>query len=126
MASLEQIRDGLKATIEAAIPSLHVYDTVPDSANVLPAVIVVPFTSDFEVAMVGGSIHGNSIFGSWCPRVRWISGKMTLTLTCQVREATRSGKRSSITRRSDCRTRTLTYHKCLNMAHVSRRLDIHI
>jgi len=54
MASLEQIRDGIKTTIEAAIPSLHVYDTVPDSANVLPAVIVVPFTSDFEVAMGRG------------------------------------------------------------------------
>lgn len=54
MASLEQIRDGIKTTIETAITTLHVYDTVPDSANVLPAVIVVPFTSDFEVAMSRG------------------------------------------------------------------------
>lgn len=55
MATLEAIRDGIKTTIETAITTLHVYDTVPDSANVLPAVIVVPFTSDFEVAMSRGT-----------------------------------------------------------------------
>lgn len=54
MASLEAIRDGIKTTIETAVTTLHVYDTVPDSANVLPAVIVVPFTSDFEVSMGRG------------------------------------------------------------------------
>ena len=55
MASLEQIRDGIKATLEAAIPFLQVYDTVPDAANILPACIVIPTAADFNVAFQRGT-----------------------------------------------------------------------
>lgn len=55
MASLEAIRDAIKTTIEANISSIHCYDTVPDAANVLPAVVVIPFTGDFEQAMGRGT-----------------------------------------------------------------------
>ena len=54
MSTLATIRDAVKTTIEAAVPELHVYDTVPDAANVLPCVIVIPFTSDFVIAMGRG------------------------------------------------------------------------
>ncbi len=52
---LARIRDAIKSTIETNITSLHCYDTVPDGANVLPAVVVIPFTSDFEVSMGRGT-----------------------------------------------------------------------
>lgn len=55
MASLEAIRDAVKTTIETNITSLHVYDTVPGEANVLPCVVQIPFSADFEVAMGRGS-----------------------------------------------------------------------
>lgn len=55
MAGLEAIRDAIKTTIETAITTLHCYDTVPDSANVLPAVVVIPFSTDFEIAMGRGT-----------------------------------------------------------------------
>lgn len=54
MSSLEAIRDAIKTTIETAITSLHVYDTVPGEANVLPCVVQIPFSADFEVAMGRG------------------------------------------------------------------------
>ena len=50
MASIEAIRDGIKATLEAAIPGLTVYDTVPSATN-LPAVVVIPRTGSFEPGM---------------------------------------------------------------------------
>ena len=46
MAAMAAIRDAVKDTLEAAIPQLHVYDTVPDAPN-LPAVIVQPVTCSF-------------------------------------------------------------------------------
>lgn len=55
MSSLAAIRDAIKSTIEAGITSLHCYDTVPDATNVLPAVVVLPFTADFEKAMGRGT-----------------------------------------------------------------------
>lgn len=55
MASLEAIRDAIKTTIEANVTTLHCYDTVPDAANVLPAVVVIPYSTDFEVAMGRGT-----------------------------------------------------------------------
>lgn len=50
MASLKDIRDAFKTTLEAAIPAVHVYDTVPDATGVLPAVVVIPTGADFNVA----------------------------------------------------------------------------
>jgi hypothetical protein len=52
MSSLAQIRDAIKATVGASIPSLFVYDTVPGSPN-LPALVVMPAedAADFQVAM---------------------------------------------------------------------------
>jgi hypothetical protein len=54
MASLEQLREATKTTLEAGITGLHVYNTVPDAPNVLPCVIVIPFTTDFAQAMGRG------------------------------------------------------------------------
>lgn len=54
MASLAQIRTALKTTITAAVPALFGYDTVPQVAN-LPAFVVVPRTTDFNVAMGRGT-----------------------------------------------------------------------
>jgi len=54
MASLAQIRTGLKDTIVAAVPSLFGYNLVPEVTN-LPAIVVVPRTTDFEVAMGRGA-----------------------------------------------------------------------
>jgi hypothetical protein len=41
LATLEEIRDGIKSTLKASLSNLHVYDTVPDVTN-LPAVVVMP------------------------------------------------------------------------------------
>lgn len=54
MATLKAIRDAVKTTLEAAITTLHAYDTVPDSPN-LPAVVVKPVESDFYKAMGRGT-----------------------------------------------------------------------
>jgi hypothetical protein len=54
MATLKDIRDAIKTTLEAAITSLTVYDTVPDTVN-LPAVVVKPVLSNFHLAMGRGS-----------------------------------------------------------------------
>ena len=43
MATISAVRDGLKATIEAAVSGLHVYDTIPDSVST-PAAIVIPIS----------------------------------------------------------------------------------
>lgn len=54
MAGLEAIRDAIKTTIEAGIPTLHCYDTVPEATN-LPAVVVAPTAADFDVTMGRGT-----------------------------------------------------------------------
>lgn len=54
MATLSAIRDAIASTLDAAIPTLHCYDTVPDVAN-LPAVVVIPATTDFVAAMGRGT-----------------------------------------------------------------------
>lgn len=59
MATLQAIRDGIKATLEGAIPSLHVYDTVPDTASILPAVVVMPTDANFNVAFGRGTDEWN-------------------------------------------------------------------
>lgn len=53
MATLEAIRDGVKTTIEAVVSDITAYDTVPDVTN-LPALVCVPLTADFDVAMGRG------------------------------------------------------------------------
>lgn len=54
MASLSEIRDAVKTTLESAIEGLTAYDTVPEVSN-LPAAVVVPLTADFDVAMGRGT-----------------------------------------------------------------------
>jgi hypothetical protein len=54
MSSLQAIRDAIKATVEAQIPGVFGYDTVPEVAN-LPAVVAMPDSADFAVAMGRGA-----------------------------------------------------------------------
>lgn len=54
MASLTAIRAAVKTTLEAAIPTLRVYDRVPGIALV-PAAVVEPVSADFLVAMGRGT-----------------------------------------------------------------------
>lgn len=53
MSSLAQIRTALKATISAAVSGIQGYDRVPPAVNV-PAFIVKPSATDFQVAMGRG------------------------------------------------------------------------
>jgi len=55
MASLKDIRDAFKTTLETAIPFIHVYDTVPDAAGIFPCVVVMPTSADFDVAFGRGT-----------------------------------------------------------------------
>lgn len=54
MATLSAIRDGISDTLTANISDLEVYDTVPDVA-ITPAVVVLPFSADFNIAMGRGT-----------------------------------------------------------------------
>lgn len=53
MASLTDIRSGIKTTISNNIAGMTCYDTVPDAAN-LPATIVLPDVANFIQAMGRG------------------------------------------------------------------------
>lgn len=53
MSSVAQIRTAMKTTITTAISGLFGYDQVPEVVN-LPAVVVVPRSSDFAAAMGRG------------------------------------------------------------------------
>jgi len=53
MASITEVRNAIKATLEAAIPGLTVHARMSGVANV-PAVVVRPVEADFEVAMRKG------------------------------------------------------------------------
>lgn len=53
MSSISAIREALKTTITAAIPSLEGHAKVPESINV-PAFMVIPREIDFTVAMGRG------------------------------------------------------------------------
>ena len=53
MASLGEVRDAVKQTLEAAIGGLHAYDTVP-SSPLLPAVVVVPRAAAYGASMGRG------------------------------------------------------------------------
>jgi hypothetical protein len=54
LSSLSTIRAAVKSTLETAIQSLRVYDTVPEAVE-LPAVVVQPTNADFDVAMGRGT-----------------------------------------------------------------------
>ncbi len=53
MASIAEVREALKTTLEAAIDGLHVHALMAGVANV-PAVVVMPEDADFDVAMGRG------------------------------------------------------------------------
>lgn len=53
MATLTAIRDAIKTTVGAAITTLHIYDTVPESPE-LPALVIQPVGSDFNRAFGRG------------------------------------------------------------------------
>ena len=55
MASLQQIRDGLKTTLENNITGLRVYDIVPDYSINFPVAIVLPTSITFGLAMQRGT-----------------------------------------------------------------------
>lgn len=55
MASVSELRDAVKTTLEANMTGVHVYDTVPDAPNVLPCVVIIPFTAAFDQAMGRGT-----------------------------------------------------------------------
>jgi len=46
-SDLEVLRDAIKATLQARIPGVTCYDTVPSVVN-LPAIVVIPRTGTFE------------------------------------------------------------------------------
>lgn len=54
MASVGEIREAIKETLEANIDGLHVHAKMPGSVNV-PAVIVQPVDADFDVAFGRGT-----------------------------------------------------------------------
>lgn len=54
MATLKQIRTGIKTTIETGISGVKCYDKVPQNALVLPALIVQPVRASFVEAMARG------------------------------------------------------------------------
>ena len=55
MASLQEVRDGIKTTLENNIDGLRVYDVVPDYAINFPVAIVLPTSIQFNVAMQRGT-----------------------------------------------------------------------
>jgi len=55
VASLQEVRDGLKTTLENNIDGLRVYDVVPDYAINFPVAIVLPVNINFNVAMQRGT-----------------------------------------------------------------------
>ena len=50
MATLAEIRDGLKTTV-GNISGLRCYDTVPDNAINFPVAIFIPTEIEFDLAM---------------------------------------------------------------------------
>ena len=54
MATLAQIRDGLKTTV-SNISGLRCYDTVPDNAINFPVAIFIPTEIEFDLAMQRGT-----------------------------------------------------------------------
>ena len=54
MATLSEIRDGLKTTV-GTISGLRCYDTIPDNAINFPVAIFIPTGIDFDLAMQRGT-----------------------------------------------------------------------
>lgn len=54
MATLSQIRDGLKTTV-SNISGIRCYDTVPDNAINFPVAIFIPSAIEFDLAMQRGT-----------------------------------------------------------------------
>ncbi|MFT2016295.1 hypothetical protein ACMA1D_10695 [Streptomyces sp. 796.1] len=54
MASLMELRTAVKTALQAQIPGLICYDTVPDVAQ-CPAVVVMPVDADFAVSLQRGT-----------------------------------------------------------------------
>jgi hypothetical protein len=59
VATLKEIRNAVKATIEDGISGIKCYDKIPENAKVLPAVIVQPEMADFDMAMGRGTDQYN-------------------------------------------------------------------
>tara|TARA_R100000951_G_C2587185_1_gene163804 strand:+ start:324 stop:749 length:426 start_codon:yes stop_codon:yes gene_type:complete len=55
MAALQEVRDGIKTTLENNISGLRVYDVVPDYALNFPVAIVLPVNINFNIAMQRGT-----------------------------------------------------------------------
>lgn len=55
MASLQEVRDGIKTTLENNIDGLRVYDVVPDYAINFPVAIVLPVNINFNISMQRGT-----------------------------------------------------------------------
>lgn len=55
MAALQDVRDGIKTTLENNITGLRVYDVVPDYALNFPVAIVLPVNINFNIAMQRGT-----------------------------------------------------------------------
>ena len=55
MASLQEVRDGIKTTLGDNISGVRVYDGVPDYAINFPVAIVLPTSIQFNVAMQRGT-----------------------------------------------------------------------
>jgi hypothetical protein len=54
MATMSEIRDGLKTTI-GTISGLRVYDVVPDQAINFPVALFIPTSIEFDLAMQRGT-----------------------------------------------------------------------
>lgn len=54
MATLSEIRDGLKTTV-SNISGIRCYDTVPDNAINFPVAIFIPSAIEFDLAMQRGT-----------------------------------------------------------------------
>ena len=55
MASLQEVRDGIKTTLESNVSGLRVYDVVPDYSINFPVAIVLPVNIEFNIAMQRGT-----------------------------------------------------------------------
>jgi hypothetical protein len=55
VAALQEVRDGIKTTLENNISGLRVYDVVPDYALNFPVAIVLPVNINFNISMQRGT-----------------------------------------------------------------------
>ena len=55
MASLQEVRDGIKTTLEGNVSGLRVYDVVPDYSINFPVAIVLPINIEFNISMQRGT-----------------------------------------------------------------------